>query len=80
MTRRKLSLKEPVPQGTSVDTVVERVCANCRLYETEQGLCRKRSPYRDPATGDAVWPRVYKTDWCGDFKRLPVEPFAGWMS
>ena len=80
MTRRKLSLKEPVPQGTSVDAVVERICANCRSYDDKQQLCRKRFPYRDHETGEAVWPKVYKDDWCGDFKRLPVEPITGWMS
>lgn len=80
MTRRKLSLKEPVPQGISVDVVIERICANCRLYDDARELCRKRSPYRNPETGNAVWPMVDKADWCGDFKRLPVEPISGWMS
>ena len=73
MTRRKLSLKEPVPQGTSVETVIERICVNCRSYDPLRLLCRKRSPYRDHVTGEAVWPTVHISDWCGDFKRLPME-------
>lgn len=73
MTRKTLTIKPDRPQHTSFDEVVERICQNCRLYDDEPSLCRKRHPYRDQETGQAVWPFVSPFDWCGDFKRRPVE-------
>lgn len=73
MTRKTLSIKPTAPQHISLNDVVERICENCRHYDDENGLCRKRHPYRNAETGEAVWPEVASNDWCGDFKRLPVE-------
>lgn len=80
MTRKTLTLKTAPAQGVPIDAIVERICRNCRFYHITEwdaagpkAICRKRPPYRDHVTGQAVWPAIYAIDWCGEFKRLPVE-------
>lgn len=80
MKRKTLTISTPIKQGVSIDTQIERICVNCRFYDHEIGICRKRSPYRDFETGLAAWPGIEPDDWCGDFKRLPAEPTEGFMS
>lgn len=80
MKRKTLTISTPIKQGVSIDTQIERICVNCRFYDHEIGICRKRSPYINHETGLAYWPGVEPDDWCGDFKRLPAEPVQGFMS
>jgi hypothetical protein len=80
MKRKTLTITTPIKQGVAIDSQIERTCLNCRFYDHELGLCRKRSPYRDIETGLAIWPGVELDDWCGDFKRLPSEPTEAFMS
>lgn len=72
MNRKTLTLTQHVPQHIPLDDVIDRICGHCRFYDDAEGLCRKRSPYRDADTGYAIWPVVNDSDWCGDYKRLPV--------
>ena len=79
MKRRTLTIKTPVSQHIPVDDIIDKVCENCRFFDDisfgddPKMLCRKKAPYRHFESGEAVWPSVYRADWCGDFKRLPVE-------
>jgi hypothetical protein len=79
MKRKTLTIKAPIPQHIAVDDIIDRVCENCRFFddvsfgENPENLCRKKAPYLNIETGRGVWPKVYRADWCGDFKRLPVE-------
>lgn len=70
MNRRKLTLKNPIAQGVRLDDVVERKCENCRFFDWANLLCKHRAPYLNHETGNAVWPTVAESDWCGQFKRL----------
>ena len=48
-------------------------CENCRFWENvdvhvpELGRCRVRSPSVSQV-GIAQWPKVFKTEWCGEWK------------
>ncbi len=46
-------------------------CKNCIYWASSEsghdGLCRRRSPAANFANyGEAVWPKTYHSDWCGD--------------
>ena len=58
-------------------------CLLCRYWketawldgETPYGECRRRAPrpWMTEDTVEPVFPPTSYADWCGDFKRLPVE-------
>lgn len=75
MPRRILTVKNLPSQGVPVDTVVERICENCRfldMQEFKDSTCRRRPPFH-MQDGNGSWPSVRHDDWCGDFKRLPLK-------
>lgn len=77
MNKRTLTLKIPVVQGTKLDEIVARKCENCRFYYDEESHCRQRAPYIKTDTFVGIWPTVMPWDWCGQFKRLPLEAGDG---
>jgi hypothetical protein len=47
----------------------KRQCRNCDFCRQigEAMLCVRNAPAPDPTTGDALWPHVRPTDYCGQF-------------
>jgi hypothetical protein len=48
-------------------------CGGCRFWRLVEagagsGDCRRHAPAADPATGEALWPRVFIDEYCGDFE------------
>ena len=45
-------------------------CGDCLYSDRVEHaiLCRVKHPTIDRDTGDAVWPSVHFTDWCGEYK------------
>lgn len=73
MTRQKLSLSFAKTQPVEV----ERICQNCRFWEfmgSDEGECRRKPPYGRGDEQTALWPVSAVHDWCGEFKRRPIEP------
>lgn len=65
----------------------EERCASCRFFDFEgdhdehEGLCRRLAPEPRLFTSDnggdvpeVAWPRVYETDWCGEWQRIVKKP------
>lgn len=54
-------------------------CGNCRFFACfgctypGPGECRKRAPVGNSPGDVAVWPRVRRSDWCGDYERRAAE-------
>ena len=62
--------------------MIEMICKNCtyidynkRAKDPYNGFCKRYPPrfsvtlrLDDPRV-DGLWPRVFDTDWCGEFKR-----------
>jgi hypothetical protein len=50
-------------------------CTQCLFYAEfegeDRGECRRRSPFQIDKEGDAVFPTVIPSDWCGDFAAKP---------
>jgi hypothetical protein len=48
----------------------KRQCRNCCFCRQigEAMCCVRNAPTPDPATGQALWPLVHPTDYCGDFR------------
>ena len=44
------------------------------IGEEARGDCRAKPPRRDKKTGDALWPDVVGSDWCGGFARPEAKP------
>jgi len=59
-------------------------CAACRFFALTQsngaatGDCRRHAPEVVPKDGVALWPVVYRTEWCGDFECRSGSP-AEWL-
>ena len=56
-------------------------CGNCAFVEEQYPLdreivfyCRRKSPEGNWNCGHfiGVWPEVYEIDWCGEFKKKPI--------
>ena len=53
-------------------------CSRCKFYESlgdhmSHGECKKRAPAGLAPTGAAMWPTVFKGDWCGDYEEASGE-------
>jgi len=79
MTRKTLSILAPKTQDNivSLDVLVPRKCEFCRLWDRfgglDEGRCRRRPPFVNPANKECVWPTTQINDWCGEFRRLPAD-------
>lgn len=57
-------------------------CASCAFFGGDEnlpgwpGYCKKRSPIGvGNNAGDAVWPKVWPYNWCGDYQRSAISTY-----
>ena len=43
-------------------------CKTCSFFNAEQPQCRRYAPQPDDTAGEAKWPTVSATDWCGEYE------------